>query len=140
MTLLCLNISQIIFSSTSDIIMSKLSKWIFLHVQCIVFMVISEIYEKTTIFCYTREKYKYFFASNILRYSPPDGQGCFSFAANRQSRSFARNFTANRSLSSTLSYLFYSQSMYENKLICSYFFYLNVTYMFFMTRKANLYY
>ena len=30
------------------------------------------------------KKYKYFFASNILRYSPPDGQWCFSFATNRQ--------------------------------------------------------
>ena len=36
--------------------MSKLSKWIFLHVQCIVFVVISEIHGETIIFGYTREK------------------------------------------------------------------------------------
>ena len=84
MMFLCLHISQIISSTTFDIIMSKWSKWIFLYVQCIVFMVISKIHEKTSILIILVKEYKHFFANNILCYSPSDGQGCFSIAANCQ--------------------------------------------------------
>ena len=48
------------FLKTHDLFMALFemltSKWFFLHVLCIGFMVISEIHVKTTIFCYTREK------------------------------------------------------------------------------------